>query len=87
MVISSLPEWITVAKGQMMEILETRTESCWKNLIGHKGRTTMAKTSSGSVDLSFIVKPIVSDINEVVKGALTAAEDKERDKAASRYSK
>ena len=67
----------------MMEILETRIESCWKDLIGHKGRTTWAKTTSGSVDLSFIVKPIVSDINEVIKGALIAAEYKERDQAAS----
>ena len=62
-----LQEWDTVAKGQIMEILKTCTEFWWKDLIGHTGRNTRNNKAAGVIDLSFIVKPIVIYINEVVK--------------------
>ena len=84
----ALPEWATVAKSQKIETLSTSTETWWKDFVGHKGRITRNKTTTtGVVGLCFIMKPIVNDINEVIKGILIAAEDKGRDKAAKKIVK
>ena len=84
----SLPEWVTVAKSQMIETLSTSTEAWWKDFLNHTGRVTRNKsTTTGTVDLCFIVKPLVNDINEVVKEFLIAAEGKERDNATKRITK
>ena len=81
----SLPDWVTVVKSQILETLSTNTENWWKEFRGHKGKVTRNKpTSTGTDDLSFQVKLAVNDINEVVKGFLTAAEEKERDIASKK---
>ena len=36
------------------------------------------------IDLRFVAKPMVNNTNEVIKGILRAAEDKERDNAAKK---
>ena len=83
-----LPEWVKVAKSQMMETLLTKTEAWWNDFISHKGRVTRSKTATtGIIDLCFVVKAIVNDINEVGKGFLIAAEDKERDQNAKKIVK
>ena len=75
-----LPEWVIVAKSQMMETLSTNTEAWWNDFIGYRGRvTTNNTTTTGIIDLCFVVKTTVNDINEIVKGFLIAAEEKERD--------
>ena len=67
----------------MIETLSTNIESWWKDFINHAGSVTRNKsTTTGTVDLCFVVKPVVNDINEVVKGFLIAQEGKERDEAA-----
>ena len=62
----------------MLETLSTNAESWWKDFIGHLGgRSTRNKpASTGTDDLSFLVKLAVNDINEVVKGFLIAAGEK-----------
>ena len=44
-------------------------------------------TTTGTVNLCFIVKPVVNDVNKVVKDFLIAAEGKERDNAAKKVIK
>ena len=44
-------------------------------------------TTIDIVDLCFVVKPIINNINEVVKGFLIAVEEKEKDKAAKKIVK
>ena len=84
----SLPEWVTVAKSQMVETLLTSMEAWWKDFINHTGRVTRNKsTTTGTVNLCFIVKPVVNDVNKVVKDFLIAAEGKERDNAAKKVIK
>ena len=74
--------------GLDSEILSTNSESWWKDYINHAGRVNRNKsTTTGTVDLCFVVKPVVNDINEVVKGFLIAAEGKERDTAAKKIIK
>ena len=46
-----------------------------------------APLTTGIINLCFVVKAIVNDINEVVKGFLIAVEEKERDKAAKKIVK
>ena len=66
----------------------------WYNLIVvhiylrpvNKG-TPIKLTTTGTDDLSSQVKLAVNDINEVVKGFLTAAEEKERDLASKKVIK
>ena len=49
---SSLPEWVTVAKSQMVETLLTGMEAWWKDFINHTGRVTRNKsTTTGTVSL------------------------------------
>ena len=56
--------------------------------MNHAGSITRNKsTTTGTVDLCFVVKPVVNDINEVVKGFLNAAADKEQDNAAKKIVK
>ena len=77
-----------VAISNMIETLSTNTESWWKDFINHAGRVTRNKcTNTGTVDLCFVVKPVVNNINEVVKGFLIAAKGKERDTAAKKIIK
>ena len=84
----SLPEWVKVAKSQVAETLFTKMEAWWKDFISHTGRVNRTKsTTTGTIDLCFAVKPVVNDINEVVKGFLIAAEGKERDNAAKKVTK
>ena len=72
----------------MTETLSTNTEALWKDFIGHLGRSTRNKpASTGTDDLNSLVKLAVNDINEVVKGILIAAEEKERDIAAKKVIK
>ena len=69
----SLPEWVTVANSQMTETLLTNIEAWWKESIG---RATKSKSNTtGTVDLCFIVKRIVNDINEVIRGFLIDAKN------------
>ena len=75
---SSLPKWVTVAKSQVIETLSTNTEAGWTDFITRTGRVTRSNTTTtGTVDICFIVKPIINDINEVVRGFLIATEGKE----------
>ena len=68
--------------------MSTNTEVWWKDFIGHLGRSTRNKPdSTGTDDLNSLVKLAVNDINEVVKGFLIAAEEKERDIAAKKVIK
>ena len=85
----SLPDWVTVVKSQILETLTTNTEPWWKEFRGHKGKVTRnnKSTSTGTDDLSFQVKLAVNDINEVIKGFLNAAEEKERDIASKKVLK
>ena len=84
----SLPDWVMVAISNMIETLSTNTESWWKYFINQAGRITRNKSNTtGTIDLRFVVKPVVNDINEVVKGFPIAAEDKERDTAAKKIIK
>ena len=64
-------------------------EIWWKEFRGHKGKVTRnnKSTSTGTDDLSFQVKLAVNDINEVIKGFLNAAEEKERDIASKKVLK
>ena len=72
----------------MVETLSTNVESWWKDFINHAGRVTRTKaTATGTVDLCFVVKPVINNINEVVKGFLMAAEGKERDIATKKIIK
>ena len=85
----SLPDWVTVVKSQILETLATSTETWWKEFRGHKGKDTRNKKSTPTVadDLSFQVKLAVNDINQMIKGFLTAAEEKERDAASKKVLK
>ena len=84
----SLPDWVTIVKSQILETLSTNAENWWKDFLGHLGRSTRNKpASTGTDDLSFLVKLAVNDINEVVKRFLTAAEEKERDFASKKVIK
>ena len=85
---SSLPEQFMVVKIQIIEILRSTTETWQKDFVGHKGRVTSTKsTTTCAVDSYLIVKSTVNDIDEVPKGTLIEAEDKERDKAAKKIVK
>ena len=65
--------------------MSTNAENWWKDFLGHLGRSIRNKpASTGTDDLSFLVKLTVNDINEVVKGFLIAAEEKERDVASKK---
>ena len=85
----SLPDWVTVVKSQILETLATSTENWWKEFRGQKGKDTRNKKSTPAVtdDVSFQVKLAVNDINQVIKGFLIAAEEKERDAASKKVLK
>ena len=79
----TLPEWVNVAKDQIIKVLKSNTADWWKEMTESKGRAAKVK---GNPDLGLIllVKPIVCEINEFLKGGLLAAETKARDKAAKK---
>ena len=82
----TLPEWVSVAKFQINTILKSSTADWWKDLTESKGRAAKVK---GNPDLGLIllVKPIVSEINDFLRGGLIAAETKERDNATKKLTK
>ena len=79
----TLHEWVIFAKNQITEILKSNSSDWWKEMTESKGRAAKVK---GNPDLGLIllVKPIVCEINEFLRGGLVAAETKERDNAAKK---
>ena len=55
----------------------------------HQAQRKNYKQSKGTavIDLSYVTKPMVNDINEVIKGTPEVAEDKEGGKAAKKILK
>ena len=82
----TLPEWVSVAKDQINTVLKSSTADWWKDLTESKGRAAKVK---GNLDLGLIllVKPIVCEINDFLRGGLIAAETKERDNATKKLTK
>ena len=82
----TFPEWVSVAKDQINTVLKSNTADWWKEMTESKGRAAKVK---GNPDLGLIllVKPIVCEINEFLKGGLLAAETKARDSAAKKITK
>ena len=62
----TLPEWVIVAKNQIMEVLKSNTAEWWKEMTESKERAAKVK---GNPDLGLIllVKPIVCEINEFLR--------------------
>ena len=82
----SLPEWVSVAKDQINTVLKSNTADWWKELTESKGRAAKVK---GNQDLGLIllVKPMVCEINDFLRGGLLAAETKARDNATKKQTK
>ena len=82
----TLPEWVIVAKDQIIKVLKSNTADWWKEMTESKGRAAKVK---GNQDLGLIllVKPIVCEINEFLRGGLLAAETKARDNANKKVTK
>ena len=81
----TLPEWVNVAKNQIITVLKTNTADWWKEMTESKGRAAKVKVNP-DLGLILLVKPIVCEINEFLRGGLVAAETKERAKATKKIS-
>ena len=82
----TLPEWVSGAKDQIITVLKTNTADWWKEMTESKGRAAKVK-GNPDIGLILLVKPIVCEINEFLKGGLLAAETKVRDNATKKLTK
>ena len=82
----NIPEWVTLAKGQINDTLAIKVTTWWTELVNYasSSKKTETRASQGSVyfELRSFIRSVVNEINGAVARLLTVCDQKKRDKAS-----